>query len=284
MGSQTSIEWTDATWNPFTGCTKVDGDCKFCYMYRDKERYGQDPTTVVRSAPGTFNAILNPAKYPPGSKVFSASWSDWGHPDAAPHLPDAWGNVAKRPDLSFQLLSKRDWRTALPANWTAEGWPNVWLGTSIGSPKGADRVRALAEVSSVVRFLSVEPMWAPGVADAIREVVESGRIDWIIVGGESGPKARPMHYKWACEVRDLAAGAGVPLLFKQWGEWAPSILTPYEASKKPEERPAIYQPGAFHDWLDGYTSLRIGKKAAGRTLDGVVHDGYPVPRVGEVSP
>lgn len=256
MAEKTAIEWTDATWNPFQGCTKVDGDCKFCYMYRDKERYGQDPTTVVRSAASTFNSILNPKKFPPGSKVFSASWSDWGHPDAAPHLQGAWANVKKRPDLSFQILSKRDWRTALPSDWTAEGWPNVWLGTSVGNPKGADRARALIEVSAVVRFLSIEPLWAPGVADAIRDVVESGRIDWIILGGESGPKARPMHPEWAREIRDLALSAGVPLIFKQWGEWAP----------------------AFGESSD--PMVWVGKKAAGRALDGVIHDDYPTARVG----
>ena len=280
MGEKTAIEWTDATWNPFQGCTKVDGDCKFCYMYRDKERYGQDPTTLVRSAPATFNSILNPKKYPAGSLVFSASWSDWGHPDARPHLADAWGNVAKRPDLTFQILSKRDWRPALPANWTPEGWPNVWLGTSIGSPKGADRVRALADVSAVVRFLSVEPLWSPGVADAIRDVVESGRIDWIILGGESGPKARPMHPTWAREVRDLAASAGVPLLFKQWGEWAPSSVSSWvdDGASVPEfdgDRWTVPGGGAW-------SMFRVGKNAAGRTLDGVVHDGYPTPRSGSV--
>jgi protein gp37 len=315
MGEQTAIEWTDATWNPFQGCTKVDGDCKFCYMYRDKERYGQDPTKLVRSAPATFDGILNAKKYPADSLVFSASWSDWGHPDAAPHLPDAWDRVRRRPDLRFQLLSKRDWRRALPEGWTSEGWPNVWLGTSVGNPKGADRARALAEVPAVVRFLSIEPLWAPGVAAALRDVVESGRIDWIILGGESGSKARPMHPDWAREVRDLAIGAGVPLLFKQWGEWAPWVNEEHFTHGGREDR--------AHTWLDGETgatgacwitdddglwsnwtgeprghasepdgdghsrlhpAIRVmgwhGKKAAGRTLDGVIHDGYPVPRAG----
>jgi protein gp37 len=283
MGERTAIEWTDATWNPITGCTKVDGDCKNCYMYREQERYGKDPTTLKRTSDATFNSILNPKKFPAGSLVFSASWSDWGHEDADPYRPTMFGNVRKRPDLTFQVLSKRIGRLGrmLPETWGTEGWPNVWLGTSVGSAKGAHRARELADIPAVVRFLSIEPLWAPGVADAIRDVVESGRIDWIILGGESGPKARPMHYKWACEVRELALDNGVPLIFKQWGEWAPSVLTGREAERQPgEDRASMYQPGTFHDWGDGFTSLRIGKKSAGRTLDGVIHDDYPTPRVG----
>lgn len=303
MGERTAIEWTDATWNPFQGCTKVDGDCKFCYMYRDKERYGQDPTKLVRSAPATFDGILNAKKYPSGSLVFSASWSDWWHPDADAHRPDAFTNVRKRPDVTFQILSKRAerMRTMLPEGWTAEGWPNVWLGTSVGSAKGAHRAAELAETPAVVRFLSIEPLWAPGVAAAIRDVVESGRIDWIILGGESGPKARPMHPDWAREVRDLAIGAGVPLIFKQWGEYTeanPGARDPRTGEHvtvlKREER-ARWTPQSVAIAADGEViralnerrldvpyrhMLHVGKKAAGRTLDGVIHDGYPTPRAG----
>jgi protein gp37 len=265
MAETTTIEWTDGTWNPFQGCTKVDGDCKFCYMYRGKERYGQDPTTVVRSSDATFNSILSVKKYPPGALVFSASWADWWHPDCDAHRADAFARVDKRRDLTFQILTKRPERIAgtLPETWGAEGWPHVWIGTSIGSPRGADRVRALADVPAVVRFLSIEPLWAPGVADAIRGVVETGAIDWIILGGESGPHARPMHPAWAREVRDLAIDVGVPLLFKQWGEWRPE--------------PSAVTEGAFV-FDDGLHMARPGKKAAGRTLDGVIHDDYPTPR------
>lgn len=282
MSEKTAIEWTDATWNPMQGCTKVDGDCKFCYMYRDKERYGQDPTTVIRSSPATFNSILNAKKYKPGSLVFSASWADWWHPDCDAIRDDAFGLVDRRPDLTFQILTKRPERIAgtLPFTWGAGGWSNVWLGTSVGSPKGAERARILADVPAVVRFLSIEPLWAPGVAASIRDVVASGRIDWIILGGESGPNARPMHPQWAREVRDLAAEFGVPLLFKQWGEWG-------------TERDDDVRFGEFHgnddSWMescwceDGTARLyRVGKKAAGRTLDGVIHDGYPTPRVPHV--
>jgi len=290
MGSKTAIEWTDASWNWAQGCTKVDGDCKFCYMYRDKERYGQDPTTVVRSKPATFDGILNPKKYPPGSLVFTNSWSDWWHEDCDPWRDEAFDRINGRRDITFQVLTKRPERIAgtLPPSWGAEGWPNVWLGTSVGSPKGRARARALADVPAAVRFLSIEPLWAPGVADAIRDVVESGRIDWIILGGESGPKARPMHPAWAREIRDLAAGAGVPLLMKQWGEWAP------EGTDDVWTYADSHGPGYASMWLDRigapagadpgcWRMARIGKKAAGRTLDGVVHDDYPTPRGAEWS-
>jgi protein gp37 len=317
------IEWTDATWNPGQGCTKVDGDCKFCYMFRDKERYGQDPTKVVRSKPGTFDAILNPAKYPPGALVFTASWSDWWHPDFDAMRPDAFERVDRRRDLTFQVLTKRPERIAgtLPATWGADGWPHVWLGTSIGSPKGAERAKVLADLPAVVRFLSIEPLWSPGVADAIADVVLAGRIDWLILGGESGPKARPMHPEWAREVIKLAQQAGVPLLFKQWGEWLPVCEV------KPEIEPSLYRsnrqakpgedqaelddafgrtcrvphqvlrydgvhrelrdPLAYRSDVPGWPAMlafKIGKHLAGRTCDGVVHHGYPTPRTGRRTP
>lgn len=270
MGSRTGIEWTDASWNWAQGCTKVDGDCKNCYMYREKTRYGQDPTKVIRSAKATFDGILNAKKYPPGALVFTNSWADWWHEDCDPWRADAFDRVNRRRDLTFQVLTKRPERIAgtLPETWGADGWPNVWLGTSVGSPKGADRARALADIPAVVRFLSIEPLWAPGVADAIRDVVESGRIDWIILGGESGPSARPMHPAWAREVRDLATGAKVPLLFKQWGEFRPE--------------PSAVTEGAYV-FDDGVHMARPGKHAAGRTLDGVIHDDYPTPRRAEWS-
>lgn len=304
MGERTGIEWTDATWNPGQACTKVDGDCKFCYMYREKTRYGQDPTKVVRSAKATFDGILNPKKYPPGELVFTASWSDWWHEGWDPFRAEAFDRINRRRDLTFQVLTKRPERIAgtLPETWGTDGWPNVWLGTSVGNPKGADRARALADVPAVVRFLSIEPLWAPGVADAIRDVVESGRIDWIILGGESGPSARPMHPAWAREVRDLAIVAKVPLLFKQWGEWAPWFCEEDFTHGGPERRAHLWldaagdrgdawiydADGTWQNWTGDppkdasriATFSRPGKHAAGRILDGVIHDDYPTPRAG----
>lgn len=298
MAENTAIEWTDATWNPGQACTKVDGDCKFCYMYRDKERYGQDPTTVVRSSKATFDGILNPKKYAPGSLVFTASWSDWWHPGWDGFRGEAFDRIDRRRDLTFQVLTKRPERIAgtLPATWGADGWPHVWLGTSVGNPKGADRARVLADIPAVVRFLSIEPLWAPGVADALRDVVESGRIDWIILGGESGPNARPMHPAWAREIRDLALGANVPLILKQWGEHAPVTDAPRLGDVWVCPRPMgegkfaaahtqLWRPGdvgaAAGRWHPNADAVmrRVGKKAAGRTLDGVIHDAYPMPRV-----
>lgn len=320
MAETTKIEWTDATWNPIQGCTKVDQDCKFCYMYREKERYGQDPTTLVRSAPATFRAPLNRRKFPAGALVFTASWSDWTHPEAEAHVRDAWPIVAERPDLTFQVLGKRPerYRAILPSTW-GPGWSNVWLGTSVGSPKGAHRAEVLAEVDAVVRFLSLEPLWAPGVAKAIRGVVESGRIDWLIIGGESGnaPGIRPLHPAWAREVIELAEAAGVPVLFKQWGEWAPissmdegqiaSCYRPNRVAKAGERQEdldeafgrtvrvpelilradgnhrEILDPEAFRSDRPGWPAMlafRVGKVAAGRVIGGRTLDGYPTPRPG----
>lgn len=299
MAETTAIEWTDATWNPIQGCTKVDRDCKFCYMYRDKERYGQDPTKVIRSAPATFRAPLNRAKFPPGSKVFTASWSDWFHTDAAPHLADAWAVVAQRPDLAFQILTKRPERilSELPATWGDQGWSNVWIGTSVGHPQAIRRAHVLAQVPAVVRFLSLEPLTGP-VAAELRGLVESGAIDWLIVGGESGPEARPMHPAWALELIALAEANGVAVLFKQWGEWAPLAelgaeprrgdrwIAPRETPKGWEAHTQDWRPGdagaeagRWSPWPDVIVR-RVGKVAAGRVIDGRTLDGYPTPRPG----
>lgn len=270
MANESGISWTDATWNPWQGCTKISPACKNCYMFREKHRYGQDPEVVVRSKPPTFNLPIATGKraIPPGSLVFTCSWSDWFHSSADEWRDEAWAIIRRRPDCLFLILTKRAERIAdhLPDDW-GDGYSNVALGVTVEDQRRADeRIGRLLAVPAVVRFLSCEPLISPvqlgiqvggrfeffdhGLGD------RAGRIDWVIVGGESGPGARPMNPAWARDLRDQALAAGVAFHFKQWGE---------------------------HD-ADGQ---RVGVERAGRLLDGEVHDDRPAwsaPTCGEVAP
>ncbi|MGH2369611.1 MAG: DUF5131 family protein, partial [Chloroflexota bacterium] len=134
MGSTSSIEWTDATWNPWQGCTKVSPGCAHCYMYRDKARYGQDPTTVRRSTSATF---YRPLAWRAPQRVFTCSWSDFFHEDADAWRSEAWDVIRRTPHLTYQVLTKRPDRLpdCLPADWPL---PNVWLGTSVEYQRWVD--------------------------------------------------------------------------------------------------------------------------------------------------
>lgn len=221
MGRETGIAWTDHTWNPWQGCHKVSAGCAFCYMYRDKTRYGQDPAVVVRSAPATFNFPARRGKSgpKPGDRVFTASWSDFFIAEADAWRADAWAVIKRCPDLTFQILTKRPERVAacLPADW-GDGWPNVWIGTSIENQRAAEtRIGALLGVPARVRFLSCEPLLGP--LDIRPWLVLPGRpLGWVIVGGESGPKARPCALPALRRVVQDCAAAGVACFVKQMGD------------------------------------------------------------------
>lgn len=226
MGENTAIQWTNRTYNPWQGCTKVSPGCAHCYMFSEKTRYGQDPATVVRSKDPTFYA---PLKWKDPALVFTCSWSDFFHVDADPWRAEAWGIIRQTPHLTYQILTKRPERIAacLPADW-GTGWPNVWLGTSVENQRWATRIDALLAVPAAVRFLSCEPLLGPldltpwlweeaGPAWVGRNVAEPG-LDWIIIGGESGHKARPMMLGWARDLVRQCRAAGVAVFVKQLGE------------------------------------------------------------------
>jgi protein gp37 len=312
MAEQTAIEWTDATWNPWQGCTKVSPECANCYMFRDKRRYGQDPTIVHRSADATFQAILSPKKYKPSSKVFTCSWSDFFHPVADAWRAEAWQMIKARPDLIFQVLTKRTERIlqCLPDDW-GNGYPNVWLGATVGHPDSLHRIGELVRVRAAIRFLSMEPLlgdidiegWLLGAGcddcgwegsqASLREGTEPcpqcygehdpkngefcisprrSPIHWVIAGAESGPNARPSHPNWFRSLRYQCAAVNVPLFFKQWGEWIPRDQC---------------DSGVLHDGDnghfmacrldDGWIMYRAGKKRTGRLLDGKLHHEFPEP-------
>lgn len=214
MSENSSIEWTEATWNPVTGCKKVSTGCKNCYAERmamrlkamGKHRYrnGFEPTTHEE-------ALYIPLRWKRPRVVFVNSMSDLFQK----HVPiefvrDVFEVMNQCPQHTFQVLTKRPniaARIADQLTWTE----NIWLGTSVENQKATRRIESLRKVPAAVRFLSVEPLLGP-----IPRLSIAG-IDWVIVGGESGPSARPMDEKWVVQIRDRCVERGVPFFFKQWG-------------------------------------------------------------------
>jgi protein gp37 len=229
-----SIQWTDHTWNIARGCTKVDEDCKFCYMYRGSlngTRY--EPKKVIRTKT-VFNL---PLKIKEPSKIFTSSLTDFFHEDIDEYRKEAWDIIRKCPQHTFQILTKRPERInrhTLPFDKTESGGimysnlPNVWLGTSIGSQNGLSRLYAL--VNSVwrgVKFLSLEPLHGPidfriHSCDKCNNPVFDHGIDWVIVGGESGNENGQYRYReckieWIESIIDQCREFGVPVFVKQLG-------------------------------------------------------------------
>lgn len=310
MGDTTGIDWTDGTWNPVQGCTKVSAGCRNCYMMRDKARYGQDGTRLVLSSLQTFNAPL--AKHGPrstkgepgtwkwrdGMWVFVCSWSDFYHVDADPVRSWMWDVIRARPGIRWQILTKRTDRILdhLPPDW-GNGWPNVIHLASVENQEMADkRIPELLLVPGR-KGLSVEPMLdrielrqvrndhADGdallfplagevICDGMNEPVplRNGGISWVICGGESGPDARPMHPDWARSIRDQCQAAGVPFFFKQWGEWAEVPALAGSGPARADQRHV-----ATHNGGGAEVALmrRVGKRVAGRLLDGRTWDEMP---------
>ena len=211
MAKNSGIDWTDHTWNPWQGCRKVSPGCLNCYMYRDKKRYGQDPATVIRSKPATFNS---PLKWKDPAKVFVCSWSDFFIEDAGPWRDDAWDIIRQRPHLTFQILTKRpeNIKDRLPEDWPL---PNVWMGVTCENQEMYNkRVPFLVELDCVT-FVSIEPMIGfihPHYPEMI---------DWMIVGGETGPDARFMDPEWAAHLKDACSLYKIPFFMKQMTNKAP---------------------------------------------------------------
>lgn len=223
MGNTTAIAWTNKTWNPWQGCTRVSPGCAHCYMFAEKTRYRQDPTAVVRSKPPTF---LAPLKWRDPAMVFTCSWSDWFHESADAWRDEAWDVISRTPHLTYQILTKRPERIRehLPPDWDG-GWPHVWLGVSVENQRHAYRASILATIDARVRFVSAEPLLGPVTFDDVWVHVDPqrpelrshlmGHIDWVIVGGESGPLARPMDLQWARDLRDECDTWRTAFFFKQ---------------------------------------------------------------------
>ena len=180
MAKVSGIQWTDGSWNPHHGCRKVSTGCKYCYMYRDKERYGQEPTKVLRSKTN-FSA---PLKWKDPMKIFTCSWSDWFIEEADEWRDELWKIIKATPHHTYQILTKRPERISqcLPPDW-GSGYENVWLGVSVENQDNVYRCEILGEIPAKVRFVSVEPLI--GSVD-FKEVFARYKFDWCIVGGESG--------------------------------------------------------------------------------------------------
>lgn len=355
MSDKTGIEWTDATWNPVTGCAKVSQGCKHCYAEREWPRMtklvpayaGRDFTDVRTHG----DRLDQPICWAKRRMIFVNSMSDLFHPAVADDFIDSvfgvmWACLYGRNEQDshiFQVLTKRAdrmrdyFRTDRREAWARSAvhhgggidpdgildqtmnydgpHPRIWLGVSVEDQAAADeRIPLLLDTPAAVRWISAEPLIGSvdltdipnqlGVAEGQRSINALGgyawecdgpdyvdtcnigaQIDWVVVGGESGPKARPMHPDWARSLRDQCQAAGVPFIFKQWGEWAPGencggsmrkteatadwfaekwsfgTMTPRESEELHiDDEPLLY---------------RCGKKRAGRLLDGVQHDGYP---------
>ena len=176
-------------------------------MYTAMQRYGKDPAHVRRSK-ATF---ADPLSWQEGRRIFTCSWSDFFIAEADAWRPEAWDIIRATPQHTYMILTKRPSRIrrCLPADW-GEGWPHVWLGVSGGDPSWLTRrLPLLRRIPAVVRFLSIEPLLAP------IETLDLSGIGWVIVGGESGPRRRPMLHRWVWPLRDACAAADVAFFFKQ---------------------------------------------------------------------
>ncbi len=222
MGANSKIQWTDATWNPWHGCTKVSPGCKYCYMFRDKERFKKDPTEVIRSA-GKFNEPLNWGKHPVnnGMRIFTCSWSDFFIEDADAWREEAWQIIKETPQFTYQILTKRPERIkdCLPADW-GEGYPNVWLGVSIESQNQLYRIDPLVIIPAALRFISFEPLIGP-ISLFDHDV---NGVQWAIIGGESGNengkyKYRPCELHWIENLIDDMEMFGKQVFVKQLGTY-----------------------------------------------------------------
>jgi len=182
MAQESKIQWTDATWNPAVGCTKVDEDCKFCYMYRESLSGTRYDPKVIRRTKTVFNL---PMKLKQPSKIFTSSLTDFFHEALDSYRDECWEIIRKCPQHTFQILTKRPERIFdnLPSDWK-NGYKNVWLGTSIGSQAAMHRIHHLLPIPAKVRFVSFEPMHGP--IDMNLDISDLIRLDWAIIGGESG--------------------------------------------------------------------------------------------------
>jgi protein gp37 len=219
MSDGSSIEWTDATWNPVRGCTKVSPGCKHCYAETFAERFRGVPGHPYEQGFDLLlvpEKVLEPLRWARSRRVFVNSMSDLFQEGVSDEFIRQVFEVMAAADWHiYQMLTKRAARmrsvtAALPAHLVRA--EHIWLGVSVEDRKhGLPRISALRDTDAAVRFLSIEPL-----------LEDLGKIDldgihWVIVGGESGPGARPMHESWVLSIRDQCISAGVPFFFKQWG-------------------------------------------------------------------
>jgi protein gp37 len=343
MGDKTGIEWTDATWNPVRGCSRVSAGCFNCYAETVAHRFSKPGqpyeglTKMVNGRPTwngkiqlVYDHLEQPLRWWRNRKIFVNSMSDLFHEEVpTEYIDKVFAIMAMAPWHTFQVLTKRPERmleyvksrncammhsvaTMIlgydnPKRRAVNDWPlpNVWLGVSVEDQDAANlRIPLLLNTPAAVRWVSAEPLLGainftrlrpPNVTwlDCLEGREHDGpsttsggpKLDWIVCGGESGHGARPMHMDWVTEIRDQCAAADVPFLFKQWGEW--EIATAengHNFSAMPDSPKYCWvsYDGRTHKITapmntghDVYAMANVGKKKAGRLLDGVEHNGYP---------
>lgn len=235
--NKTKIQWTEMTWNPITGCTKISDGCLNCYAARMAKRLKamRNPRYINEFEVTVHKDLLEiPLDIKQPKMIFVNSMSDLFHKD----VPDdiiikVFETMNKANWHTFQVLTKRPERVLEMDKASLLKWsPNIWMGTTVENDKYVDRIDMLRETKANIKFLSCEPLLGSLKDISLEE------IDWVIVGGESGPKSREMKKGWVLELKDLCEKNGVAFFFKQWGG--------------------------------------INKKKSGRLLDGKTYDGYPV--------
>lgn len=276
MAENSKIEWTHHTFNPWVGCTRLTPACDNCYAEVWSRRAGSPELWSGERRRTSASNWQQPLKWDRAAaaagirqRVFCASLADvFDNQVPTRWRDDLWHRIDQTPNLDWMLLTKRPQNIAkmLPtaeigAPAWGDGWSNVWLGTTVEDRERLRNIDHLRSVPAAVRFLSIEPL-----LEDLGEIDLSG-IHLVIVGGESGPGARAMSPNWVRSIREQCAAQEVPFFFKQWGEFAPT------------HELRCNEPGiAGRLWVnfDPDTSVcRVGKKAAGRLLDGITHDAMP---------
>lgn len=252
--NKTNIEWTDYTWNPVTGCTKISQGCKFCYAETMNTRFGKGRKFIeVRIHPERLNEPLEKGKALHGKQVFTCDVSDLFHPEVPFNfIADVFTTIFKTPNTTYQVLTKRPDRALEFSEWVKsqgtiqdgrEPWPlpNVWFGVSIEDQPTANlRIPLALQFPARVHFVSYEPALGPVDFKSIKDPRQHNAlipgaelewfnafhssvyikgIDWVIAGGESASAARPVNPLWMRSVRNQCRDAGVPFFFKQWGSY-----------------------------------------------------------------
>lgn len=214
MAAQSKIEWTEASWNPLTGCTKISPGCKNCYAERMAKRLcAMGNPNYSNGFELTFHehALGLPLTWKRPQMVFVNSMSDLFHENVpVEFIQKTFAVMAIAKQHTFQVLTKRSTRLAELCQQLK--WPkNVWMGVSVENDDYVYRMRNLAETPAAMKFVSMEPLIGPANS------ADFSLVDWVIVGGESGPGSRPMNEDWVTAIRDKCEDANVPFFFKQWG-------------------------------------------------------------------
>lgn len=291
--NRTGIEWTEYTWNPVTGCSSVSEGCKNCYARRMAKRlagrhgYPESPHEFdVTLHPGRLG---QPLKWKKQRMIFVCSMSDLFHEDVPDEfIIEVFVKMGEAQQHVYQVLTKRPERMlefVVRSTWGASPLRNVWLGVTAENQKAADeRIPILLQTPAAVRFISAEPLLGEICLDGyLGDLIQLSDFDnhvgdglnLVIVGGETGHGARPMHPDWARELRDQCQVANIPFFFKSWGQFVPESHWRQLTMKQRNRKGAVY---SFQDKrfpLD-QRMYSVGKKAAGRLLDGVEHNAMPV--------